>query len=170
MIVHMRRLGGCEVLVLLLALPIVMTGVGLSALEVWRIQSPNAPLFTTPRSLSLADAIQSGDVLQTYELLRAGHNPQQPIAVRHPILTGGQVVMVQPLLWAVALESNQVVPLLLTFDGPVEPALAAQAACLAERIGNDDAAQLLRLHASISTPCAKESGVAVLINESTRPD
>ena len=56
----------------------------------------------TPFAYSLAEAIERDDVRRAYEFIRAGQDPNDLIAVRHPVLTAGQGVLVSPLLWSVA--------------------------------------------------------------------
>jgi len=73
----------------LVAAPAVIVALGLVGLEVWRSVWPRASLFAPPFASSLAEAIATGNLQHAYEYVRAGQDPNQRIAVRHPVLTPG---------------------------------------------------------------------------------
>lgn len=157
-----------HLLAVLMAAPAIVTALGVSALDAWRFQRPDSPLFVTPTADSLADAIAHDDVRRAYEFIRAGQDPNDPIAVRHPVLTGGGTVHVSPLLWAVATQSREAVLMLLGFGARVDAIAARRAVCLAEQLGRDDIAEVLELHAGHSSPepCPKPTaGEAALLRE-----
>ena len=140
---------------MLIAAPAVMTALGLAAIEVRRLRQPESPLFATPFAYSLADAIERDDVRRAYAFVVAGQNPDEPIAVRHPVLTSGRWVQVSPLFWAVAVDSRQAVLMLLGFGAHPDRATGRRAACLAEALGHQETARLLRLYSDtpLQTPC-----------------
>lgn len=150
-----------RVLALLIAIPAVATALGVTAIEAWRAREPDAPLFTTPFVYSLADAIERNDIPRAYEFIRGGQDPNMPMAVRHAVLTGGRVVPVPPLLWAVAMESKDAVRMLIGFGARMDDALTQRAVCLAERLDDQEMVRLLRLYGrnSSTRPCAAADGL-----------
>lgn len=126
----------------LLAAPAVAAALGLCATEAWRALRPRSPLFAPAFAYSLAEAIATGNVLHGYEYIRAGQDPNEPIAVRHPALTKNRWVRASPLEWAVATNQRDAVKMLLGFGArPDGPAL-----CLAEALGHEDVAGVLRMY------------------------
>jgi hypothetical protein len=111
---HDRRVRRLRLLAGAIALPAVLAAVALVALEGWRLESPESSLFKAPQT-SFADALGRGDVSQAYERLRAGQSPDDLIAVRHPVLTGGRGVLVSPLVWAVANGQRESALMLIAF-------------------------------------------------------
>ena len=134
-----------------MAVPAVVAAVALLALEGWRLASPESSLFVAPRA-SFADAIGRGDVSQAYDRLRAGQSPDDLIAVRHPVLTGGRGVLVSPLVWAVANGQRESALMLIAFGVRMNRAADRHAACLADALGHAELGRLLRVHGAPSTP------------------
>ena len=135
-----------RLLAVLIAGPAILTAVGMIAMEAWRYRSLASPLFATPFAYSLADAIERDDVQRAYEFIRSGQNPNDLIAVRHEVLTGGRTVLVSPLLWAVAMNSRQSLLMLLGFGARTDRPADSAAACLARALGNTAIADVVRLH------------------------
>lgn len=135
-----------RVLASLLGAPAILTIAGVIGLEGWRIARPQSDLFTTPFVYSLAEAIERDDVQRAYEFVRAGQDPDAPITVRHPVLTGGRPVAVPPLLWAVAVNSRESVLMLLGFGAQLDGPVAHRAVCLADALGHADMATVLTIH------------------------
>ncbi|MGH2400034.1 MAG: hypothetical protein ACRDF6_09315 [bacterium] len=130
-----------------MATPTLVLALGLCATEAWRIVRPQSPLFATPLLYySFGDAIAAGDVWQAYQFIRSGQDPNELIAVRHPALTGGQWVFVSPLVWATATQNTQAVQMLLGFGARMERAADRRAVCLAQALGNEEIARVLRAH------------------------
>ena len=134
-----------SLLALLMGGPAVILALGIVATEAWRWFQPNSSLFRAPAAASFADAIASDDVHGAYEFIRAGQDPNAVIAVRHSVLTGGRLVEVRPLLWAVALQSENTVAMLLGFRARLDAVTKREAGCLAERLERPDIVRLLRL-------------------------
>jgi hypothetical protein len=126
-----------------MATPAFFAALGMCAVEGWRLLRPQSPLFAAPFVYSLADAIERNDVQHAHDFLRAGQDPNRPIAVRHPVLTGGQTVLVQPLRWAVATGSRDTLLMLLGFGARFDETAAASARCLAEALGHTEIARLV---------------------------
>jgi len=99
----------------LIGAPAVAVALGLAGVEVWRAIRPRSSLFARPFAYSLAEAIETGNVQHAYQYIRAGQDPNQPIAVRHPVLTKNQWVLVSPLEWAAATDQRDVVRMLLGY-------------------------------------------------------
>jgi hypothetical protein len=114
------------------------------AVELERWRHPQSRLFTDPSYYSLAEAIDADDVGGGYALLRAGANPNDPIAVRDPVLTRGRSVLASPLVWAVATQRRNAVMMLLAHGARAERNVDKAASCLADELGNADLAALLR--------------------------
>lgn len=95
--------------------PAVVVALALAGIEMWRTIRPRSSLFAPPFAYSLAEAIESGNVQHAYQYIRAGHDPNQPIAVRHPVLTKNRWVLVSPLEWARATDQQDVVRMLLGY-------------------------------------------------------
>ena len=128
----------------LVAAPTFVVAIGLLGVEAWRLVRPRSPLFAAPFAYSLGDAIATGNVPQAYQYIRSGQDPNEPIAVRHPDLTGGRWVLVSPLVWAVALGHVDAVKMLLGYGARLDRAPNRQAVCLADALGKDDIARVLR--------------------------
>jgi hypothetical protein len=156
-----------RLLALLMGIPTIIIALGISALEAYRWLQPDASLFAPP-AMSLADAIANDDVRRTYELIRAGQDPAAPITVRHPDLTADRAVEVPPLVWAVAMESDWAVSmLLLRFGVHLDAQTQRRAVCLAERLRRPDIVRLLLpdVHDPVeSCPDRKDSEEALLVN------
>jgi hypothetical protein len=151
----MRRLdrpGRTHIVALLIGVPTLISAVGVAAIEAWEFVRPDSALFAAPPPVSLAETIASGDVLATYMLIRAGHDPNRPIVVQHPVFTDGRPVMMPPLVWAVATESNQIVSLLLNAGARLDETLGRRTVCLAAELGNDEIARLLESYGKAAGP------------------
>jgi ankyrin repeat protein len=133
--------------------------------ESWRLQRPRSPLFAAPFVFSLADAIETGELPQAHQFLRDRDDPSAPIEVRHPVLTADKSVTVSPLLWAVATQNREAVQMLLGLGARMDRGADRKAACLAQALGNDDLAGLLRTYGAPSDePCAAaDAGVPPLL-------
>lgn len=131
---------------MLMAAPAIVVALSLCGIEVWRTVQPRSPLFALPFAYSLGDAIAAGELQQAYEYIRAGQDPNDLIAVRHPGLTAGRWVLVSPLVWAVALRDPQAVQLLFAFGVRMDHPANRRAACLAEAAGNEEIVRVLTMH------------------------
>jgi hypothetical protein len=144
----------------LLALPAVLAGLGVVAVESWRAVRPQAPLFAPPEPPSLAAALEWGELWQAAGMLRAREDPWAPFEVRHPALTGDQLVRASPLLWAVAVGNTDAVRMLVGFDAPVERPADRQVVCLAEAMDHAAVAAVRRRYTALpDAPCAALDGV-----------
>lgn len=148
--IHRQR-----VLAWLMVVPAIAAAVVTSATEAGRMYRPTSALFRAPAPHSLADAIERGDLQRAYEFIRGGQDPNGLIVVRHSILSGGRLVEVSPLLWAVALQETKAVSMLVAFGARAERAMDRRAACLAHRLGNGEIVRLLQRDApdAASAPC-----------------
>jgi len=142
-----------SVIAWLMAAPAVLMALTMCTVEGWRVLEPDSRLFATPFVYSLADAIEQNDVQRAYEFVRDGHDPGQPIAVQHPVLTGGKPALVPPLVWAAATGSRDTLRMLLGFSARVDQRIADSALCAAQASGNNEIAGLLIRYGS-ATPAA----------------
>jgi hypothetical protein len=147
-----------QALALLLTAPAVFAALTILSLEAWRIYRPEAGLFATPLAYSLADAIERDDVRRAYAFIRAGQDPNELIAVRHPDLTAGRGVLVSPLVWSVATNRRNATLMLLGHGARMERPADRAAACLAEALGHVEVARILRQYGPAPDPCPKSSG------------
>ncbi len=136
----------------LIAAPAVVAAIGLAVIEGAGIMRPPARLATVG---SFADAIREGSPARAYGFVRAGHDPNAPIAFRDQALTGGRDVLVSPILLAVASNNENVVLMLLGFGVRMELPANRHAACLARRLGRDGLADTItRVGGSLpEVPC-----------------
>jgi hypothetical protein len=95
---------------------------------------------------SLSDAIAAGDVRQAHAFIRAGQDPNDLIVVRHPELTGGVDVFVSPVVWAIVTRQRDVLQMLLGFGARLERPAERRALCLANAVGANDIARILKEH------------------------
>jgi len=140
---HRRR----QIFAAAMAAPAIVVALGVIVIEVTRWQRPSSPLFASPVVYSLADAIADDDVQAAYGFIRAGQNPNELIAVRHPSLTAGRSVLTSPLLWAVATQKKNAVLMLLGYGSRMERPADKRAACLADVLHDEEIASLLRTYA-----------------------
>jgi hypothetical protein len=135
-----------------MTVPAFLAALGMCAVESWRLVRPQSSLFAAPFVYSLADAIERNDVEHAHAFLRAGQDPNRPIAVRHAVLTGGQSVLVPPLVWAVETGSRETLLMLLGFGARVDPTNPDNALCAAEALGSKELARLLTVYGSAICP------------------
>lgn len=124
----------------LIAAPALAAAVGLAVIEVGGIMRPPARVGTVG---TFVDALRDGSPERAYAFVRAGHDPNEPIAFRDSALTGGLEVNVSPMLLAVASNNENVVLMLLGYGVRMELPANRRAACLATRLGRDDLADTI---------------------------
>lgn len=134
-----------------MAAPTLAIALGLCAIEAWRTVRPRSPLFAAPFAYSLAEAIETGNLPHAYQYIRAGQDPNVPIAVRHPVVTKGRWVLTSPLLWSVAVGNTDAVKMLLGYGARLDRPADRQAACLADALRHSDIAQMLRTHGGVDS-------------------
>ena len=111
-----------------MAAPAVATACWLAWVEITR-----DPPRTTPE-LSLAEAIQQDQIETAWEHIRAGRDPNAPVAYRHERLTGGREIMLAPLLIAVAHARDDTVKALMSSGARLDAPGGRFAVCLAKRM------------------------------------
>ena len=134
----LRRL---PLVVALIAAPPVIGAVALTAIEAGRFMRPTSPRGLAPAG-SFADAIFGG-VEPAYAFIRAGRDPNIPIAFRDHDLTGDRQVMVPPLVLAVATQDRDTVMMLLSFGVRMDLPGNRAASCLATRLGYTEIAAII---------------------------
>ena len=140
-----------------IAAPAVVSAVALTAIETYRLIEPEAPLFGGPRPASLIESIIEGfGVEQTYQFIRAGQDPNEPMPLDHPDYTGGVGIRVSPLMLAVAAQDGSAVQMLLSFGARLDLPQNAHVECLAREIGNTEIITLITdgRGESAPPPCA----------------
>jgi hypothetical protein len=106
------------------------------------------PAEPAPRRSTLAEAIEWHDVPRAFALVRAGQDPNLPIVVNDPSLTGGRDRPVSPLWWAVGMHDANVALMLLDAGARIDRSEGRSADCLAEALGQRALAELLRRYGS----------------------
>ncbi len=131
-------------LALALVVPSVLVLLAVAAVEVWRVVAPAEAQAGHRTYTSLGEAIAEDDLLGAYDLIRRGENPNELTAVFDPVLTGGQELLVPPIVWAAAAGRGAIVFMLIgagvTFDRDADRA----AACIADQMKFGDIAEALR--------------------------
>jgi hypothetical protein len=164
-----------RVIAAMMTLPALLTTLLMLSVEGWRLLRPQSELFEAPFVYSLADAIQQNQVDQAFSFIRAGQDPNQPIAVSDPALTAGRRMLISPLMWAVATQRREALQMLLGFGARLDPVTASDALCLAEALGDEEIAAILIRHgARLDERCAdRRLGnaplVALAINSGSAP-
>ncbi len=126
----------------LLAAPAVISALAIGASHARDLVRPEPSRYSDPVG-EFADAITKGGVEDAYAFVRAGTDPNTPIAFRDPGLTGGRQIMISPLLLAVAAHNENVVMMLLSFGARMDLPANARAACLANRLGDRTIAEMI---------------------------
>jgi hypothetical protein len=153
------------VLALGVGVPAVIAALAIVAVEGWRLQRPQSPLFATPFVYSLAEAIERNDIARAYGFIRAGQDANAPIPVRHPQLTNGREVLVSPLMWAVALDRPDALLMLLGAGARLDGPTADAGECLAQALGHDEVLRLLRLYrqSQAAGPCPAPGSQSMIL-------
>lgn len=121
-------------------------------MEVWRLVAPVRAEIGYPRSPSLGEAIAADDVRAAHDFITRGQSPDAPIPVLDPALTGGEVMLVSPITWAVANGRRTMVLMLLGMGATLADERTSAIACLAEQRGFPQlSAELLRLTSAART-------------------
>jgi len=141
----------------LVAAPAVVAALAISAFEGYRYMRPEAPLFASPRAASLADAIQHQGLEEAYAFIRAGQDPNVPLAVQDPDLTGGRVRMVSPLMLAVAVRNENAVLMLLSSGARMDLPQNRLALCLAKELGDEEISGILADTADTAIKCPEHA-------------
>ena len=127
-----------------LAAPAVAMAVTLTGVEIYRIVEPHALLFGGPPPGTLAESILGGfGVEETFQFIRRGQDPNEPIAIEDPEYTGGGRAYVSPLMLAVAAGDGSAVRMLLAFGARLELPQNRYAECLARESRNPEASMVI---------------------------
>jgi hypothetical protein len=139
----------------LIAAPAIVSALGLTLVEGYRLIDPAAPLFGDPRAESMAAAITGRrGVEQVYAFIHAGRDPNDPIAVDDPDYTGGPSIPVAPLIAAIAARDPTVVQMLLDYGVRLELPQNRDAWCFARALGDEEIAGIIARSAqNLSPPC-----------------
>ena len=137
------RVPPAHVVAMLIAAPVVIAALGLSAIEAGQAMRPPSQRYRALPPGSFADVLRHNGVEQAYAFIRAGTDPNAPIAFRDPEITGGREVSASPLMVAVATKNENAVMMLLSFGARMELPGNRQAVCLARRLEYDDIADLI---------------------------
>lgn len=102
-----------------------------------------ASRYRSPPEGALAETIQHQGVEQAYAFIRAGHDPNGPIAFSDPELTGDQPMTLSPLLVAVATNQENAVLMLMSFGARLDHPANRHALCLARYLERNDIIEVL---------------------------
>ncbi len=155
--------GRIRIVALLVAVPAAIAAIALTLSGT----ADRASRDDTGPTGSFANAIYEGEVERAYAFVRAGQDPNAPIAFRHPVVTGDREVQVSPLMLAVATHRDNLVGMLLSFGARLELPQNRFAVCLATQTGDQGIAnQLVKLGgpaAKTECPPAKPDVAAPLL-------
>ena len=127
-----------------LAAPAVAVALMLTTIESYRLTEPQAEVFGGPPPASLAASITGGfGVEQSYQFIRAGQDPNQPIPLRHEDYTDGKDMRIPPLMLAIAARDSSAVRMLLAFGARLELPQHRNVECLARELGNPEILDIL---------------------------
>ena len=119
----------------------------LTALETYRVIEPAASIFGGPPPATLAESIAKGfGVEQSYQFIRAGQDPNHPVAVDDPKYSGGGTLTVSPLMLAVAANDSAAVEMLLGFGASLDAPHNRYIECLAREVGDAEILSVLAEH------------------------
>lgn len=123
---------------ILLAAPALLLAAFLAWSEVW---SPDAlpVVFTT----SFTEALRDDTMEIAFEHIRHGRDPNAPAAYRDERLTGGEELMLTPLIIAVGRGQGDTVSMLLSSGARLDIPGSRYAVCLARRLGHTRIAGVL---------------------------
>jgi len=142
-----RPLDRISLAALLIAAPAVVAALAVSALEGYRLARPEA--FVPAPASSLAEAIQHQGVEAAYAFIRAGQDPNAPIAVTND----GRVSMVSPLTLAVESRNANTVHMLLSAGARMDLPQSRLALCRATEMGEEEILEILRQAAGAPIDC-----------------
>ena len=153
-------LSRAHLLALLIALPAIAAACTITFIEIALWQSTAAHQGQPPVG-EFADAIRRGDLDSVFLFIRAGHDPNTPVAFSDEVLTGARVVAVSPLLVAIAADRDDAMLMLMSFGASLDTPGNKFAGCLADRLGHDGLAELLAEYggpAGAEKPCPDTAG------------
>jgi hypothetical protein len=111
-----------------------------------------ASRYDEPPQGNLAEAIQRQGVEQAYAFIRAGHDPNAPIAFSDRDLTGDQPMRLSPLLVAIAANQENAVLMLMSFGARLDHPGNRDALCLARYLKRDDIIRVLERDGGTAVP------------------
>ena len=106
--------------------------------------------------LTFLQALERNRPERAFELIRAGQDPNAPLAFRHDQLSGGRTVALTPLLIAVALDAEETAAMLISSGAILDRDGNRLALCLARQLGHAKIEALLVRDAgpaATATPC-----------------
>ena len=121
-------------------------------LEGARFTSPADPLFAPPAARSFQEALVDGDADSAYDFIRAGLDPNAPLAVPRPA-ANGTVERLTPLTLGVAAGRTNVVLMLLSHGARPEMPGNGLALCLAAELGDKELLAILTSAAPMPADC-----------------
>lgn len=131
-------------LVLACAVPAVLMLLAVSGVEVWRAVAPSSAETGHRVYGTMGEAVVADDLRGVLGFIERGQSPDALIAVHDPTLTGGDTILVPPIVWAAAAGRQRIVMALLfagvTFDRDADRA----AACIADQLEFPEIATHLR--------------------------
>ena len=130
---------------LFVALALAVSG-GLSA------SRPKATPVTASDQASFTDAIARNDARAGAAFVWSGLDPNAIVPVRHQTLTGGRVMFVSPIAWAVANHAPRSVLMLLGLGVGATSPEARLSVCLARQMGFTDIDEMLAQDAVTPPP------------------
>jgi hypothetical protein len=135
----------------LIAMPALVCAVGLPLYESSDAAQPPA------MSTTFVQALGDRSVEQAYVFIRQGQDPNTLIRFRDDFRTGGQEVLVSPLMLAVAGSDDNTASMLLSFGASMDYAPNRHVVCLAREMGMESFVDV-QLSTESEVDCPPPSG------------
>lgn len=135
--------------------PAICVMLAATGVEVARLGLPTRTQAGHTAYGTLGEAIVADDLRGVRAFIDQGQNPNALITVHDPALTGGDELMVPPIVWAAAAGRQRVVLTLLGSGVTFERAADRAASCVAEWMGFQEIAEQVRIIGGIAAtaPC-----------------
>ena len=128
---------------MLVLAPTIIVAASLALFEGRALMGPSTMRDSDLSEASFAEALRQGDMELAFATIRAGRNPNSPVAFRDQVLTGGRDIMIAPLLIAVAYNRDDSVAMLMGYGARLDAPGNRFAVCLARQLGYEAIASLV---------------------------
>lgn len=139
-------------LVLLLWAPTLLVAGAMAASGVWRAVRADAVTSVAYDQTAFIDALALNDARTGSRFIWTGTDPNAVVPVKHPVLTGGRVMFVSPLAWAVASGAPRSALMLLGLGADLHRPDNRMTVCLARRLGYAETEAMLRADSTRPLP------------------
>lgn len=124
---------------LLMVAPVILAACGITWWQIDLTLTASDPYA----GWSFVDALREDYFEVAFEYIRSGQDPNAPVAFQDDRLTGGEELMLTPILIAVAHGRADTVAMLMSSGVDLDAPGNRFAVCLARRLGHDDIAEAI---------------------------